>query len=387
MNIVQPHDTRYFFVKALHTMPKVASTLDTIININNDNLQGPEEKHTLSGQNPSCLQLLDLDVLRQHCDKVERLFLSERRLYKRLSQTNKENQQRQSHHMSSNSSSNIDDNNSANSFQLYFQEYRHLLLQLDAIAEHILLPKSGPDPHLPLPSFCVEDSTLESRLQEANNNKQDNRGLFHNLENPYACPGWAPALINNIYEPYLDLTHERQTFNETEDQEDYSPTMCLISSMSDVAINHKLEMSDWECDWVLVILEGASLDYSKVDVSLLDQVMPYPKTGSKTVYFNPVIQHLPYIAAERMTLPTSIFFSSRKICAVAAPPDKCTTRTILKPISAPHITDCTNTTYEPIIIARSKFNMRYSKNIPRLVEFAHAAETKLGLRIKQPTGY
>ena len=63
--------------------------------------------------------------------------------------------------------------------------------------------------------------------------------------------------------------------------------MCLISSMSDVAINHKLEMSDWECDWVFVILEGASLDYSKVDVSLLDQVMPYPKTGSNCALSTP----------------------------------------------------------------------------------------------------
>jgi hypothetical protein len=365
-------------------MPMVA--LDTITNINNDNPQGPEEKDTLNEQNLYCLQLLDVDVLHQHCIEVERLLLSERRVYKRIKRANKENQQRQSRHISCKINSGINNKNSDKCVQGLFYECRRLTLRLEATLERALLARSDPYPALPF--FCIEDNTLETRIKEASKNKLDNRGLFHNLENPYTRPSWASALIDNIYEPSLDLARERQAAYQAEDQEDYSPALHVVSSVADFALHFEPEMNDWECDWVLIVLEGTNLDYSEVNEDLLEQVKPYHKSISKTVYFNPITQCLPYIAAEIMTLPNSVFFAASKTSSnTAALPNRLAPRTILKPVSAPRITDCTNASCEPITIACSKFNARYFKNIPRLIEFAHVAETKMGIKIESPTGY
>lgn len=362
--------------------------MSVTLNTNNNNQNNKKQTRLSTDQVHYYLQLFKVDVLDLHCDQVRKLCHKAHKNYKHFKNTNEVKKvfNRQSN-KSDNISSNIfDENELIKCFEQLNQASQRLTLRWNAALQRVQSADSA--------SACsrqknvetfhlIDDVMLENRIAKAKQNKQDNCGLFHNLENPYTSPNWAPALIENVYKPSLALMDEiRQNHNK----ETYSIELHGVSSVADLSQYHESKVEYWEDEWVFIFSKTFSFYNASVDTDFIEQSKFYKSNSAKKVNFNRTVYCLPYIDAEMIVLSKLLpTVSNAKIktarCSVQS------LQSVLKPISSPQMNDCGIIGNDPIFINPSPSNRRYFKNIPRLIEFAYHAEKDRGKKMDSPTGY
>lgn len=333
------------------------------------------------------VQLFEVDVLDQHCDQVEKLWHKAHKNYKQLTKANKAKKalNRQSNKPDNISSNIFDKNELIKCFEELNQASQRLTLRWNAAlqrAQAINLASASSRQNNVVTFYFIDDITLENRIAKAKQNKQDNCGVFHNLENPYTSPNWAPALIENVYKPSLALMDE---IRQNENKETCSPESHGVSSVADFSQYHESKVEDWEDDWVFVFSKTSRFYDASFDIDFIEQGKYYQSDSAERVKFNFTIYCLPYIDAE-MTILSKLLPTVSNTKIKTALYSVQSLQSVLKPVSLPQINDC-DIISDPVFIHPSLSNRRYFKNIPRLIEFAHYAEKYQGIRMHSPTGY
>lgn len=242
-------------------------------------------------------------------------------------------------------------------------------------------------------NFSLEDSQseLDNALETALENKLNNRGLYHNLENPQ-YPDWAPKLVHEIYIPTIrrinDIHQQYQQADQVKVVPDNHDWVCVINYK--VPRKHDIKTRNRRLKFIVTTQDLPSMsptqDY-------------HPRT---TVRFSPTVQicTFPYhdiVSKHEALEPHDDFPDIVELFTIDETEDSeydwSNTRayidppkSILKPVSPPKFGDL-DSYLEPIKIGKSTEHKRYAKNIPRLIEFGAYSESKLGIKLNKPDGY
>lgn len=271
----------------------------------------------------------------------------------------------------------------------------------------------------------IELSALKKRLKTALLNKINNQGLYHNLPKPYH-PNWAANLIQEVYLPISLMQKERALLIERHDSREqevdehpgwvniikYNVSRNVDAKIKRRRLEHYFEWCDLKDE------HGAhevneELHQKIITFSHDVEICTFPfalgiatheaEAGIKAELeqgANEVIIETFEIfkSEEVLEWPFYKLVNSPKFLEAKAPSNSSTPyiskksvnlkmRGILKPVSAPRVGDSEHY-FTPIEVFPSpEFKKRYVKNIPRLIEFAAYAESKLGSSTICPQGY
>lgn len=253
-------------------------------------------------------------------------------------------------------------------------------------------------------------SLVDLDLQTAMVNRDNNRGLYHNLPHPYT-PDWAKEVIKKIYIPAYTVSQkcmiqllQKQDGDESESKvaEDW-----IIVVKINVPRSVDLKLRQRRLKFLVSKKEmkneaGASyatkgsksskvLFCSSLDVCFFPSalaVLHHERESSiydDSLHGNMEVFDLYQDEEISHWWPTPCPVKKQASYANA---DKKSAQlvSILKQVSAPKPRDGEHY-FTPIEVNPSPNDKRYVKNIPRVIEFAAYAETKLGLKTTYPTGY
>lgn len=266
---------------------------------------------------------------------------------------------------------------------------------------------------IPTTPTLVDESCLslvDLDLHTAMINRDTNRGLYHNLPHPYT-PDWAKEVIKKVYNPASIVSQksmiqlvQKQDGDETESKMDEDWVIVVKNNVLrsvDLKLRQrrlKFLVSQKKLNTeagVSHTAKGSKLH--KVSFSSRLDICIFPSAFVMTHHERESAMYDGFLDGNMEVFD---LYQDEEIChwwPTPCPVKEQTAKvkadnkptqlvSILKPVSAPKPSDGEHY-FTPIEVNPSPNDKRYMKNIPRVIEFAAYAETKLGLKTDYPTGY